>query len=104
VWLKWERAEPSVPTDLLGRTRPHSFPLFPISRITKPRREDFTTAATMPPQNAAHGSFFPDSNFEAPRNIGAAHELRQNRSTLSLCRIFQATKMSMNTESGNHDE
>ncbi len=91
-----------VPIDLLDAC--HAPALFPNSRLRDHNGEDFTSRPATSPQNAVHCSFFPDSNFAAHRNIGAAHELRQNRSPLCLCRIFQATKMSMNTESGSHDE
>ena len=97
--LSWSAA---VPIDLLDACPAPA--LFPNSRLRDHNGEDFTSRPATSPQNAVHCSFFPDSNFGAHRNIGAAHELRQNRSPLSLCRIFQATKMSMNTESGNHDE
>lgn len=66
--------------------------------------EDFTTGPTISAQNAVHCSSSPDSNFGAYRNIGAARRLRQNRLLRSGYGISQATEMSMNSESGNHDE
>ena len=75
-------------------SRPPLFPALSEFSITRPVREDFTTGATMPPQNAAHGSFFPDSNFEGPSEISTAPKSRGAKPfyAVSSHRIFQATK------------
>jgi hypothetical protein len=84
-------------------SRPALFPALSEFSITRPLREDFTTGATMPPQNAARFLFF---RFELRSPSKYRRRPRAEAKPfydVSSHRIFQATKM-MNTESGNHDE
>jgi hypothetical protein len=100
---------PSSPCRLIFRAghachAPHSFPLFPNSRL-----QDHYTRIS-PLEQPCHRRM-PRTVLFSRFELRSPSKYRQRPRAeakpfyaVSSHRIFQATKMSMNTESGNHDE